>query len=117
MTDDRQERIRERAYALWEQEGRPEGDDLRHWVAALEEFGSEARASDIVAENTSVLGEPEPEDASSSNDRSTEVTPSTATSKQSGISGSMDNSSKTSSSQITTGEEGANLSVKHAEGP
>jgi hypothetical protein len=29
-----QERVRARAYELWEQEGRPEGRDLLHWVQA-----------------------------------------------------------------------------------
>ena len=27
--------IRESAYFLWEQDGRPEGQDLRYWLAAL----------------------------------------------------------------------------------
>lgn len=30
---DRQQRIRERAYALWEADGRPEGRDLEFWEA------------------------------------------------------------------------------------
>ena len=27
--------VRESAYYLWEQDGRPEGQDLRYWLAAL----------------------------------------------------------------------------------
>ena len=31
---ERQEEIRARAYALWEQEGKPEGRHLQHWLQA-----------------------------------------------------------------------------------
>ena len=34
--------IRERAYALWEQEGRPEGREWDHWVRAASEVVSPA---------------------------------------------------------------------------
>ena len=30
----KEEVIRERAYAIWEEEGRPEGCDLDHWLRA-----------------------------------------------------------------------------------
>jgi hypothetical protein len=33
--EDRDNRIRKRAYALWEQDGRPEGDPERHWHQAI----------------------------------------------------------------------------------
>jgi hypothetical protein len=33
--------ISERAYAIWEQEGRPDGKALDHWVQAEAEIGSE----------------------------------------------------------------------------
>ena len=33
-------RIRERAYAIWEQEGRPEGREWDHWVRAASEVAS-----------------------------------------------------------------------------
>ncbi|MGO4570076.1 DUF2934 domain-containing protein [Rhizobium sp. 2YAF20] len=42
MAYDREPEIRKRAYELWEQEGKPEGDDLRHWLMALEQFGNGA---------------------------------------------------------------------------
>jgi hypothetical protein len=35
-----QYRIRQRAYEIWEQEGRPHGEELRHWLAAFEELGA-----------------------------------------------------------------------------
>lgn len=38
MDGDRDGRVRERAYALWEQEGRPEGRDLDHWHQACQEI-------------------------------------------------------------------------------
>ena len=33
--------ISERAYAIWEQEGRPDGKALDHWLQAEAEIGSE----------------------------------------------------------------------------
>jgi hypothetical protein len=33
-TTDRRAKIRARAYAIWEQEGRPDGKQLEHWVQA-----------------------------------------------------------------------------------
>lgn len=37
MTDDRQERIRQRAHEIWEQAGRPEGAHMEHWEQATAE--------------------------------------------------------------------------------
>ena len=41
MTDRNEDRVRERAYAIWEKEGRPDGEDLRHWSAAETELRGE----------------------------------------------------------------------------
>lgn len=41
MANDRERRIRERAYRLWEQEGRPEGRHEHHWTQASQEVGDE----------------------------------------------------------------------------
>ncbi|MBB3590166.1 hypothetical protein FHX08_000510 [Rhizobium sp. BK529] len=41
MTDRNEDRVRERAYAIWEKEGRPDGEDLRHWSAAEAELRGE----------------------------------------------------------------------------
>ncbi|KQY77013.1 hypothetical protein ASD52_23785 [Ensifer sp. Root142] len=37
--NDRDEIIRRRAYAIWENEGRPEGQERRHWEQAAREIG------------------------------------------------------------------------------
>jgi hypothetical protein len=37
MTETQQEWIAKRAYALWEEEGRPAGRDHAHWEQALKE--------------------------------------------------------------------------------
>lgn len=37
-TSDYLEKIRRRAYQLWEQEGRPEGRELAHWAQAEHEL-------------------------------------------------------------------------------
>ena len=36
MTDEREERIRQKAHMLWEQEGRPQGREAAHWDMATE---------------------------------------------------------------------------------
>jgi hypothetical protein len=41
VTDDRIERIRERAHQIWENEGKPEGRDAEHWEQAKREIDSE----------------------------------------------------------------------------
>jgi hypothetical protein len=38
---DREERIRQRAHQIWEQEGRPEGEAQRHWDRAAEDLDRE----------------------------------------------------------------------------
>ena len=40
MSDDREAQIRRRAYEIWEQEGRPHGEELSHWIKAFEEIES-----------------------------------------------------------------------------
>jgi hypothetical protein len=37
--------IRERAYAIWEEEGRPEGCDWEHWYRAMQEIVVPAAAA------------------------------------------------------------------------
>lgn len=46
MSDDREHKVRERAYALWETEGRPSGRHEDHWHRANSEF------AEAPAENT-----------------------------------------------------------------
>ena len=44
MNGEWEQRVRERAYALWEQEGRPDGQAEQHWLAAEAELrAKEAR--------------------------------------------------------------------------
>lgn len=38
-------RIRQRAYEIWEQEGRPHGEDLKHWLQAFQEIAASTEAS------------------------------------------------------------------------
>jgi Protein of unknown function (DUF2934) len=47
-----EDRIRNRAYELWEAEGRPEGREVDHWLRAAQEVSGE------VAAETSVVGTP-----------------------------------------------------------
>ncbi|RUX99303.1 DUF2934 domain-containing protein, partial [Mesorhizobium sp. M7A.F.Ca.US.005.03.2.1] len=41
MTDDRQERIRNRAHQIWLQEGQPAGHHERHWHQAAADVDQE----------------------------------------------------------------------------
>lgn len=43
--DDVEERIRRRAYEIWEREGRPDGRDADHWRQAREEVLSDMPAT------------------------------------------------------------------------
>ncbi len=51
-----EEKIRQRAYEIWEREGRPNGEDMKHWLKAFEEIAAEgappkkARRSQAAAE-------------------------------------------------------------------
>jgi hypothetical protein len=44
---DREERIRERAHQIWEQEGRPDGRQTGHWQRAAEEIDAEDEALEV----------------------------------------------------------------------
>lgn len=41
MSHDVEARIRQRAYEIWEREGRPEGRDWEHWLTAETEVSSQ----------------------------------------------------------------------------
>ncbi|MFC0202055.1 DUF2934 domain-containing protein [Paracoccus rhizosphaerae] len=44
MNEERTQRVRDRAHALWEQAGRPEGQDAQHWSQAEQEIAAEEEA-------------------------------------------------------------------------
>ena len=44
-----EERIRTRAYELWEGEGRPEGREIDHWLQAAQELAEERSAMGVAA--------------------------------------------------------------------
>jgi len=47
--------VSRRAYQLWEQEGRPEGCDLRHWLQAEQECKINGPGNDIAGATTPAL--------------------------------------------------------------
>ena len=55
MTADPQQAIRERAYALWEQDGRPDGKALEYWLRAEAEM---SRSADEAATSEGKLVRP-----------------------------------------------------------
>lgn len=48
MVDDRNARIREQAYRLWQQEGEPHGRDREHWEEAERAFAGEGPVADEI---------------------------------------------------------------------
>ena len=44
MEQEIERRVRERAYAIWEQEGRPHGKDREHWERAKRQLAVEQLA-------------------------------------------------------------------------
>jgi len=54
MVDDREEQRRQKAYALWEEEGRPEGRHDAHWHQADDEAGDGAHDSSGADESASL---------------------------------------------------------------
>lgn len=53
MPDDLSERIRRRAYHIWEREGRPEGREADHWELASEEIAIEDNIGQTLRPNPS----------------------------------------------------------------
>ena len=45
MESDRDARIRERAYAIWEREGQPHGRHVEHWIQAKAEIAAEEQTA------------------------------------------------------------------------
>ena len=60
MSGDREERVRQRAHELWEQAGRPEGQQERHWEQAFQEISveDEPNLSTVAAGRMEATGTP-----------------------------------------------------------
>ena len=57
MDNEREELIRRRAYAIWEQEGRPDGQHQRHWEQAAREMqGPEMQGPETPGQETQANG-------------------------------------------------------------
>jgi hypothetical protein len=52
MNPDHQDLVRERAYLVWEEEGRPEGCAERHWITAEQQVADEGQAWQSPANGT-----------------------------------------------------------------
>ena len=60
MSGDMEERVRQRAHELWEQAGRPEGQQDRHWEQASQEIPAEGEPnlSTVAAGRMEATGTP-----------------------------------------------------------
>jgi len=56
-TESLDERIRQRAYQIWEEDGQPEGRQHEHWERAVSEIEAEEKADET---EVSKPAEPEP---------------------------------------------------------
>ncbi|MCR0983285.1 DUF2934 domain-containing protein [Roseomonas populi] len=61
MQDQKQDLIRERAHAIWEQEGRPEGRHAEHWQRAEQEFSSSGQQPELTAEGATPASDSAPQ--------------------------------------------------------
>jgi hypothetical protein len=68
-----EDRIRNRAYELWEAEGRPEGREVDHWLRAAQEVSGE------VAGETTAVGAPAARRPRTPRSASTAASPATRT--------------------------------------
>lgn len=59
MTPNIQDRIRDRAYALWEADGRPDGHDKQYWARAERQL-SEEDGVDLSEQESTVSPAPLP---------------------------------------------------------
>jgi hypothetical protein len=57
-TESLEERIRQRAYQIWEEDGQPEGREHEHWERAVREIEAEEKADESEASDPA---EAEPE--------------------------------------------------------
>jgi hypothetical protein len=57
---DRQERIRQRAHAIWEQAGRPDGSHQQHWDQATAEIDAETAAQETASRPKPKARQPKP---------------------------------------------------------
>lgn len=65
MESNREQRIRQRAYEIWEREGRPHGRDAEHWQQAAAEIDAETVPAGAEAPSRQQTGpSPAPPEAS-----------------------------------------------------
>jgi hypothetical protein len=57
LIDDVEKRVQQRAYEIWEREGRPEGREADHWALAMEEVAIEDNQSQTLMPNPSQGGD------------------------------------------------------------
>ena len=72
-SSDREERIRQRAYKLWEEAGRPEGTAQEHWERAAQDLDREDGAihrEGIAGEKPGVKSKPTPASEKTPSERS-----------------------------------------------
>lgn len=56
MNDERERRIKARAFELWQQEGSPDGRTLGHWLQAEREIQEEEEAEVASRDQAGVVG-------------------------------------------------------------
>lgn len=115
MSTDKHEMIRRRAHEIWENEGRPDGAEQRHWQQACEELG-----------NQDAQGPRQDQDNSAERHDSPTLAGADASGKLASARGEMRQKKKKRSAEpvpqipdveITTGEKPARPKIRKTEGP
>jgi hypothetical protein len=104
MAVDRDEWIRRRAYETWESEERPQGEDIKHWMQALDEFNAQNWEKDADKAESDPADLP----AGADEDRGKDVAD---------VEPPAHDRAPEDAGDITTGEEPAGKAVSAAEGP
>jgi hypothetical protein len=114
METDKSEQVRQRAYEIWQEEGCPPGEDLRHWLRAASELEA-PEVSAAIGDDLSVLGEQQStkgKGKATKNGAAAKGTDVRAKGKgaQAGVADSP-------AVEITTGKEPPRKKIKRTEGP
>ena len=73
MVDNLEEQIQQRAYEIWERDGRPEGKRDEHWTQACREIAAETGAETDCTSRPVAFGNEEDTDTAGDGKRSTRV--------------------------------------------
>jgi hypothetical protein len=123
MGADRQELIRQRAYEMWEKEGKPYGEDLKHWLRASEEMGEgdiDGMSFSEIGSNDAVKAKSRRTAANTNAAKPKKIAGGAAPAKAKAmpkVNSAAEKTKPQRTVKTTTGEESPKKQVKRVEGP